>query len=238
MSKFNKGEFTVVPSKSAREGLKPVLQTVYTWLCDFGDENLESYPSRPALANKCGISVDTLDKAVKDLIDMGMIEKKERYVNNEQTTNIYQAKIVEKAVGNLRPPSRKNPTQNSTQLTQPITSTNVEGTSSSLLAPIPKKSFGNPDVNEVIQMFEKTLDIKLSRVVNQRRAASTLIKRYGKDYVLQGIVAAANCSDDQYAPHISSVEDLQEKWNKLVIYYRKKKKTNKSNVVDLDGLEE
>lgn len=239
MSKFNKGEFTVVPSKTALKGLKPVLQATYFWLCDHSNDSMESWPSRKTLAAEAGISVDTLDKALKDLVALGLIKKEERYIDNEQATNMYHVMIVDKVNGAAKTtlPSRKSPTQNSTQLTQPITSTIVEGTSSSLLAPQPKKEFGNPDVNEVIQSFEKAFDIKLGRVAMNRRAASTLIKGYGKDVVLQGVLAAAAASGDQYAPHIASVEDLRDKWNKLIIYYRKKNKEGQATrPVDLSEL--
>jgi predicted transcriptional regulator len=238
LAKFNKGEFTTVPSKSARKGLKPVLQTVYTWLCDFSDENMESYPSRKVLAEYSGVSIDTLDRSINELVELGLVKKTERYINNEQTTNIYQAQIVEKAVGNMRPPSRKNTTQNSTHITQPITTTNVvEETKVSLLKPLPSRTYGDPEVNQVIESFETIFGFKLSRMKQQRIAATHLIKAYGVDKTIGGIGAAAAIAGEEYAPQIASIEELWQKWGKLVNYYKKEgKKVAQTQSVNLDEL--
>lgn len=235
MSKFNKGEFTVVPSKSARAGLRPTLQVVYMWLADHSNDAMKSWPSRTTLAEECGISVRALDAALNELIELKFIEKEQRVVNNEKTSSIYTVNIVNSRAKSA-PPSAKSAHRTTTHITQSITTTKVVGATPSLLAPLPKQTYGNPDVAEVLNEFEKKFEFKLSRVVMQRRAASNLVKKYGKDVVLQGIGAAVACSDDQYAPQIASLEDLQEKWNKLILYYRKKNKSNKSNVVDLSDM--
>jgi hypothetical protein len=187
------------------------------------------------LATQLKEGKDAILAALKELEDSGYLVRG-TVRNNDGKFETGDATLYEKPrAGNPGTVNQRTKVTTEQVNTDKVTSTNVEGTSS-LLAPIPKQTFGNPEVSEIIQSFEKTMEIKLNRVTYQRRAASTLIKRYGKDVVLQGIAAAAACTEDQYAPHISSLEELQDKWNKLIIYYRKKKGNNKSNVVDLDDL--
>lgn len=241
--KYNKGDFTVVPSKNARKGLKPVLQTAYTWLAEHSNDNMESWPSRKVLAEEVGVSIDTLDKALKDLVELGLIKKEERYVDNEQTTNMYQVMIVDKVKGAVKTtlPSRKIPTQNSTQLTQPINSnTNVLELSddSDLLKPQPKAVYGNPDVTAVLEMFTSITGLRLNKVALQRRYASLLLKSGNTiEDVRAGLAVVAASMDDKYAPSISNIEDLYHKWGKLQVYARKRgAQANKRNTDDLDSL--
>lgn len=130
MTRFVKGDFTQVPSKSVRAGLSPKLQVIYMWLCDYSDESLESYPSRKTLASVCGISVRSLDDGLKTLEEMGMISKQVRVVNGEYTSSLYQVNIIAPPSANSAPGVAENnttpsaesahrtiPILNSTQLT-------------------------------------------------------------------------------------------------------------------------
>jgi hypothetical protein len=237
MSQYNKGEFTIVPSKSARKGLKPALQVVYMWLCDHSNDKMESYPSRSVLAEECGMSIDTLDDTIKKLITLGMISKDPRYINNEHTSNLYKVNIIEKVaeetgevVGKLPPRSGKTPTQNSTHITQPITIAKaIVGTD--------KKTRGNPDSIEVVETFMSITGLRLSDMTKQRQYASRLLKRESKEAVLQSIQVVAATMDDTYAPRISDIVKLYYKWADLQLYARKKfrPKVSKS-VVDLGTL--
>lgn len=84
--------------------------------------------------------------------------------------------------------------------------------------------YGNADVNTVIEKFETTYKLKLSKVKQNRNAASNLIRKHGLDQTLKAIEAASMCLQDQYAPSIVNLMDLQEKYDKLRVYYARQTK--------------
>lgn len=89
------------------------------------------------------------------------------------------------------------------------------------ITPAPRKDLRDPEVTEVITYFEELLGITLPRGQFQRRAAKTLIQRHGFDKTMKAIAAVSACRGKAYAPQILSIEDLRDKWNKLVEYYRR-----------------
>jgi hypothetical protein len=96
----------------------------------------------------------------------------------------------------------------------------IELTDEELASDDPKDK-RNPEVTELIEFFEKTMDLKMPRPVFQRRAAHTLIKKHGLTAVKAVVLLAEGYRDNKYAPTILSLEDLRDKWNKLAEYYRK-----------------
>lgn len=242
MAKFDKGQFTIVPSKEARNGMHPTLQCVYMWLCDHSDSKMQSFPSRKVLAAEAGISVDTLDRALAKLEELGMIKKEARYNDGEQMSNLYTVNMIttlRKTGGEggakTTPPSSKSPTQNSTQLTQPNSISKDIG-ASSLTKPAEKKVYGNPEVNTVIESFSSLTGLRLTKIAEQRRYASLLIKAHGLENVLAGCAVVAATIEDQYAPRISDIKSMYYKFSDLQLYARKKAPKETKQPVDLDNL--
>lgn len=125
--RYFKGEFTVVPSKSARRGLPPAQQVVYMWLCDYANDDMTSFPSRKTIAADCGMSVRSVDAACMALEKKGLISKQQRYKGGEKTTSLYTVNIVEPerpgGSAESAPPSAKigtTPRAKSAHRTQPI----------------------------------------------------------------------------------------------------------------------
>ena len=84
------GTFFIVPLDIFERGLSPRAFRVYCALAFFTDEHGQCYPSRETISNKCGgISLPTVDKALKELEDKLMIHIEHRYKDNKQTTNLY-----------------------------------------------------------------------------------------------------------------------------------------------------
>lgn len=122
--KYQKGEFTTVPSKSIRRGLPPKLQVIYMWLCEYSDDNYESFPSRTRLAKDCGISLRALDDGLSKLEQLKLIEKQQRIVNGEFTSNLYTVNIIALPSAKSALPSAKKdttPSAKSAHRTQPNT---------------------------------------------------------------------------------------------------------------------
>lgn len=97
----------------------------------------------------------------------------------------------------------------------------------------PKAQYGNVDVNTVIDKFEMTYKLKLTKVKQNRNAASNLVRKYGLDQTLKAIEAASMCLQDQYAPSIVNLIDLQEKYDKLRVYYARQ--TKQMEMIDADN---
>lgn len=227
MTKFVKGDFTLVPNKAFRDGLAPKLQVILMWLCDFSDENNESFPSRSTLAKKCGISIRSLDDGLNKLEELGLINKENRMIDNEKTSNLYTVNILTPPSAKSAPPSAKNDTtpraksahrtktnSNSTQLT---TSDKSEGVAK-------VDEYGRSiDINEAFDYWEKTVGYKIQgRVQANRNACSNLLKKFKLSGVQQLINATAVAHNDRYAPRVSDFSTMQSKLNELVAWAKKK----------------
>jgi hypothetical protein len=79
----------------------------------------------------------------------------------------------------------------------------------------------DPFVTELVEYFESVMQLKMPRAQFQRRAAKTMIKARGLQSAKRAIDAAAACRDQKYAPRVLSLEDLRDKWNMLVDFYRR-----------------
>lgn len=88
------------------------------------------------------------------------------------------------------------------------------------IKPTPK-SQTNPQITDLIDFFEHKFDKKLKDVWRQQQAASNLIQHYGFDAAREGVEAAYAARDERYAPSITSLNDLWEKWDKLESFYRR-----------------
>jgi predicted transcriptional regulator len=85
-----KGNFFVMPRAMFEYKLSPRAIAVYTYLLSLSNKHGESYPSREIIAKKCCMSVPTVDKALKELIDKLLVEKSYRFNDNGQTSNFYK----------------------------------------------------------------------------------------------------------------------------------------------------
>lgn len=72
-TEYRKSCFFLTPNKIFDEGLKPREFIVYSYLLRCGDTKMQSFPSRKNIAEKCSISVPTVDIALKNLEDNGFI---------------------------------------------------------------------------------------------------------------------------------------------------------------------
>lgn len=72
----------------------------------------------------------------------------------------------------------------------------------------------DPEVQKVIDHFEASIG-KLPRLPFQRRATKTLIQRHGFERTIGGINAIKAIRGERYAPRISSLEQLRDKWIEL-----------------------
>lgn len=86
----------------------------------------------------------------------------------------------------------------------------------------------NPKPNQLVKQgglgvtlvddFELTFGLRLTRPGHQRAAANELARDYGIDKVRAMLKYAHSIQGKPYAPQILSVEDLRDKWNKLIAF--------------------
>lgn len=89
------------------------------------------------------------------------------------------------------------------------------------------KQFGNVEINELFDEWEKHCGFKIDTKVKQNRyACQRLLRSRGFERVKNVIPYVAESQADQYAPGINNFMDLAEKWNNLAVWYKKKKVTN------------
>ena len=89
--------FFMVDNRIFEYGLKPRDIAVYCFLCRrMNRESNVAFPSRRDIANGCGIrKEETVDKAIKALLEKDLIEKFHRYTN----AGDYGSNVAENVTG-------------------------------------------------------------------------------------------------------------------------------------------
>ena len=88
--------FFMVDNRIFEYGLKPRDIAVYCFLCRrMNRESNVAFPSRRDIANGCGIrKEETVDKAIKALLEKDLIEKFHRYTHaGDYGSNVYRLKM-------------------------------------------------------------------------------------------------------------------------------------------------
>lgn len=127
------------------------------------------------------------------------------------------------------PRPEKPCTVNQPQLNTNIQNTekqNKDNTITKVIEQAPEK-FGNSQINELFDEWEKCCGFRVDTKVKQNRyACQRLIKSRGFERVKMALPYVAEAQSDQYAPGINNFMDLAEKWNNLAVWYKKKTLTN------------
>ena len=104
--KYKKGTFVVVPNIDVLDNKPSELQTLFMWICVYSDDDGICYPSRKTLANKCGVSIKTIDKYMKELESLELLQKTLRKKENskQNKSNLYQICIPDTLPSELKLP--------------------------------------------------------------------------------------------------------------------------------------
>ena len=159
-------------------------------------------------------------RILKNLIEAGLIIKKEKIVNG--------VKFCEYCCQNVNGVLTKCEQGVNKMLTNNIED-NIEDNIDTIPKGIEKtpEKYGNPEINELFDEWEKHCGFKIDTKVKQNRyACQRLLRSRGFERVKNVIQYVAESQADQYAPGINNFMDLAEKWNNLAVWYKKKKVTN------------
>lgn len=83
----------MVPNQKELQGLDPIAQVVFMWLCYHANQDGECFPSQATLCKESGAGRTTVKKALTLLENIGLIEKEIRKDGNRNLTNLYQVII-------------------------------------------------------------------------------------------------------------------------------------------------
>lgn len=163
---------------------------------------------------------DAVAAALRELEEAGYLRRgKSRNVNGKFIAG--DSELSEEPW--LENPSMDNPAQVITN----IVNTKEDGSTNHGLAPLSDKPDNrDSQVNEVVEQFEAAFELRLPRMLYQRRAAKTLISRHKLEGTLKLIKAAAAARGQRFAPNILSLEDLRDKTNNLVEFYKRENESN------------
>ena len=156
-------------------------------------------------------------KAIKSLLDDGLIVKKEKMKNNIKYVQYYVTKFndpLNKVEYPIKQSLHNNIEYNIEQNIDTI-SKDIEKT--------PEK-YGNEDINLLFEEWERCCGFKIdSKIKLNRYACQRLIKSKGFENVKKSIPFVAQSQEDQFAPSINNFIDLAEKWNNLGVWFKKKR---------------
>lgn len=117
------GRFALVPEWVLDSGAKPRALQLYAVLALHANyRSGESMPARRTLGKRCGCGVDSIDKALRELARLGLVDVEQRFAESgDQTTNRYRVRRVDPGRKNAAPgpqerghPGRKNAAPNET----------------------------------------------------------------------------------------------------------------------------
>ena len=83
------GNYFFIPNDIFFYGLTPKAFAVLCYLAYISDDTGECHPSRKTIGEHCHIKYGAVYKALKELVENGMIEIEPRYENNLQTSSVY-----------------------------------------------------------------------------------------------------------------------------------------------------
>lgn len=92
---YVKGSFVIIPNRHVLHSLTPGALAIYVHLCDFSDERGACFPSRRALSERIGMSVDTVDRYLLEIERAGLVSKTARKrEDGSMSSNKYQILLV------------------------------------------------------------------------------------------------------------------------------------------------
>lgn len=181
------------------------------------------FASNQYIAEFCQCSEAKVSKSIALLIDLGYVrvicfDGRKRFL---KTCLVKNTSLVE----NPSQPSKKYKADSENLRHNNITN-NIDNNTTKVVGEIPE-TFGNPDINELFEEWEKACGFRItSKVRLNRYACQRLLKSRGRESILKALPYVAESQADKYAPNIVNFMDLEEKWNALGVWYKKKYTTN------------
>lgn len=223
MSKVKNENFVAIQGWMVTElGLKGNSLLIYAIIYGFSQAEGQVFTgSLQYLADWTNSTKQGVLKNLKSLIAAGLIGKKEKNINGVKFVEYYVTKfngVLNKVEWGIK--------QSLTNNIEDNIENNIDTITKVIEQKAPKQ-FGNVEINELFDEWEKHCGFKIDTKVKQNRyACQRLLRSRGFERVKNVIPYVAESQADQYAPGINNFMDLAEKWNNLAVWYKKKKVTN------------
>jgi len=160
-------------------------------------------------------------KNLKQLMESGLIKRQDKVINGVKFVEYYTTKfngVLNKVEYGIKQSLPNNIDNNIVD--------NIDNTTKVVLEKTPE-TFGNSDINDLFDEWERVCGYKItSKVKLNRYTCQRLLKSRGKESILKALPYVAESQSDKYAPNIVNFMDLEEKWNALGVWYKKKYITN------------
>lgn len=227
--RYEKGTFITVPNKNALQGLDPLAQLLFVWLCSYANEDGACYPSISRLASDCGVSRDTVMRKLELLCEAQLLQKEPQFKNGQQTSNLYQIMLMG---GSTQQPPQSHTATPRGSTEQHRTKSNI--TKSNELNTKATALVGNQwnllidgfaGVNPMYQDFY--------RITTERKALQDLVDRIGFEKLLTTINHLEEITSQPFAPRITKPTELKRDLGKLIAFYKQEqnKLTSKQNLI-------
>ena len=101
-TKYPIGTFVTIPNVNILRGQKPNVLATYFWIVQHSDTVGLCHPSRRLIKEEAGISEQTVDRAIRKLLELGVLTKRNRFIKrkkdnkNEQTSNEYRVISIDR----------------------------------------------------------------------------------------------------------------------------------------------
>lgn len=219
MSKVKNENFIAIQGWMVTElGLKGNSLLIYAIIYGFSQDGEQVFNgSLQYLADWTNSSKQSVINCLKKLVDDGLLGKNEKNINGVKFVEYYSKKlngVLNKVEWGIKQSLPNNIEDNIEDNIDTITK---------VIEQKAPKQFGNVEINELFNEWEKQCGFKIDSKVKQNRyACQRLIKSKGLDKTLKVLEIVSEAQKDQYAPGIYNFIDLAEKWNNLAIWYQKK----------------
>jgi len=208
---------------------------VYNSLCRHADKDQFSFPSMKLMGEQHGCNTKSIMKGINRLEEYNIIQvHRQRDKGGRWKNNGYI--LVDKSEWKELPSPREGHGTMSTRGTSPSPSDgldhvhekdnkdthNKEAHNKELTEAEASREL-NKEVQEVFDYFYKNINphIPLKHPA-QWNSGRKLIEKYGKEKVINAAKAAKVANADKYGPTITTVNQLERNFAKLVWYYKKK----------------
>ena len=221
---FDKGTFILVPDKEALRGRPPLEQLVAIWIGDYGLTN--AFPSRKTIAEDCGVSVKSVDRAIAKLEHDGILIKRKRKNSNGGDTSNSYSRVM--GGGNMSLGSDKNDTGGSDK-NDTLTTPNIELTQNELTQLT--NTYVPPAMQEPLAPEALELAELLKEKILKNQPTARIDKNYQKNWAkeiekahridgrswnqLRGAITYAQDYSDFWGVNIRSGAKLRKHYDRL-----------------------
>jgi hypothetical protein len=202
--------FAVIPADVRYSDLPANAKLLYGEITALSNKEGFCWATNTYFAELYGVSKFTVSRWISALVEKGFVRIE--LINKDNGKEVLRKLYIpidEKRKGGIDENSKGN-------------NTSINNTSNTITKVIGVTTYGNVDINTVMDDLYGGIGLKPIKVKQQRIAASNLIKRHGLENTRKLIKIALELQEtDTYASRITSMQDLWNKQNNILISIKK-----------------